>query len=347
MVTAGSSDTPVWMFLFNTVLMNTNYILSGTGSYYEIFKHVYQAYKLNSEEETEEESYSTYYGCLINALKTSAHRGKIAAWATKDALIGIFTTRQTEGEKNASSFSQSEPVRGRTATEDDITYKVPERATPSGSIQALIYLIRMAEQDTLADISTLLVAPATITILSVLKDKQPRLGAPDGYGSVDTFSVWCRFITMAVVRTLSARIMRRVFSRKVEMLVTEEENTAEGPEMSQSTCFHRRLMERRKSLTIVKPRGYSDKTDPNASFTEALNKAAKHREVKTDGLFGLQQRGGSGTNDRSFGPDSPFYSATMQRFDECFPYFVVCFLMVICVCLQTPGKPLRYSFLAI
>eukprot|EP01138_Halocafeteria_seosinensis_P006735 gb/GECG01006888.1/.p1 GENE.gb/GECG01006888.1/~~gb/GECG01006888.1/.p1 ORF type:complete len:694 (+),score=65.80 gb/GECG01006888.1/:1-2082(+) len=353
-VTAGSSDTPIWMFLFNTMLMNVNYVLSGTGSYYEIYKHVHNAYQSSEDAEVEDNDNSAW----ILYLKNLRTKTRVLSCATMTALTKIFVGShdlspdehsQSQSPEFASAPSKREvSSRGRTATEDDITYKAAPKTKPAGNIQSLIYLIRMAEQDTLADISTLLVAPATITILSILGDRQPRLGAPSGFENVDTFSVWCRFITMALVRTISARIMRKVFSHKIEKIIAASElegaeNTKRAKDDEYASRFHRRLMERRKSLSILRP---SDSSNTKIAFTEALHKAAKQRETYTDGLFGINSKtplAGS-LYDTSFGPDSPFYSATMQRFDECFPYFVSCFLFVVCVCLQTPAKPLRYAF---
>ena len=102
----------------------------------------------------------------------------------------------------------------------------------------LLFRIRAAEQDTLADMCCLVLVAVVLTTLNWFADASPvrfafpprvamcgcddaillavqRIGAPAGYANLSRHSLWFKFLVMGAARYLSARVSRAVFHSRI------------------------------------------------------------------------------------------------------------------------------------
>ena len=82
-------------------------------------------------------------------------------------------------------------------------------------LRPLLFRIRVAEQDALADFCSLLVVPAWITLLHALGDTAPRIGVPQGFASLHLPELWFKFGCLLAARFISSRVARGLFARRV------------------------------------------------------------------------------------------------------------------------------------
>lgn len=85
------------------------------------------------------------------------------------------------------------------------------------AVRQLLFRVKLAEQDTLADLVCLVLVPSLITAVAMLgTDDGDGHGMRSGIATarIALPQLWMRFLCMAIMRTISARVSRAVFARK-------------------------------------------------------------------------------------------------------------------------------------
>jgi hypothetical protein len=147
------------------------------------------------------------------ALSNTSSYGEVIAKLAPMRVIRCGSPRphsQKSQSRTDPSLEADGPQMGKEKIAKETSPYKPKRATESDSY-SLLFLIKLAEQDSLADITALVMVPSLIILMEFFDSPYELLHR-------DKTNLWMRCLAMFACRMCSARISDGIFAWKVKMM---------------------------------------------------------------------------------------------------------------------------------
>ena len=225
----------------------------------------------------------------------------------------------------------------------------------SSDVLPLVYQIKIADQDSLADIISLLLVPSMLTVLTVLATREAMSSVSnrqyyvvvsqikvqhfDG-NEVELSDIWIRFIVMVIARLVSSRLTRAIFLHKIKFLQNKIVNSMDNMDLLHDNV--------QRDLWRAKIAYYAAKAYNTSAIILANQQDIELNYFLSDEEISKMVSEHHQTDEYAQQPSNKVEKLhqiiVQDEFFNCLPYF--CLVVISCSysCFQDPLYPARFSY---